>query len=200
MGDASASLAESAGETSGVIPQVGSQIVTPQFVVQSNKSTDQMPLSRVQQYIIGTLLPHLEFAQPAQKKGKCTETIVRVVIDIVAVAIAYYSCGTGSEVSEGLIVEGAAVAAGSDAAMQEVAVNVGLLQSFSWQEVITTGIAGGMSVGFSGPVGTGANAQTAVAGNFFPGFFEQFGTFARLIQLMVFAGTINIMGNCSDPL
>ena len=188
MADASASLAESAGEAAGVIPQVGSQVVTPQFIPQGNKSTDQLPPSRVQQYIIGTLLPHLQFAEPHQKKGNCKETIVRVTIDIIAVAIAYCTGGVGSGLSAALIE--ASVAAASDAAMQEIAINVGLLQSFSWQEVITTGITAGMTAGFSTPVA--ADGSGGLAANFFPTFFSQF-TFSRLIQLMVFAGTVNIM-------
>lgn len=193
MADASVALAESAGEAAGVVPQVGSQIVTPQFIVPSNTSTDHVPLSRVQQYIQGTLLPHLTFAQPHQNKGKCSDTMVRVAIDIIAVSIAYASVGTASSVSIAMI-EGAAVAAASDALMQEVAINVGLLQSFSWQEVMTTGIAGAMSAGFSGPAGVGGvDGQGGIAAHFAPGFFKGFGTFARLIQLMVFAGVINIM-------
>ncbi len=189
MADASASLAESAGDAAGVIPQVGAQVITPQFIPQGNKSTDQLPPSRVQQYITGTLLPHLQFAEPHSKKGHCTDTIVRVAIDIIAVAIAYFSGGTASELSVALIE--IAIAAASDAALQEIAVNVGLLQSFSWQEVITTGITAGMVAGFSAPAGAGATGS-GVAANFFPTFFSQF-TFARLIQLMVFAGTMNIM-------
>lgn len=120
----------------------GMEITLPQFVSSHNTAKTRTPADQFMSALIGSLTPHLEWAQPP---SHWWDAILEIFIDIVAVFI---SSLMGPEA--GLLMK-AAVSAFSDAVLQGIACSVGILSHFSLADVIMAGIDGGIgkASGFS---------------------------------------------------
>jgi len=110
----------------------GEHLSIPQVQMHSKSAYDNIPYQKIMSTLLGSLSPHLDHSQPHQS---CVQVITSIVIDMVAEAI-------GMMMGNPLV--GMLMAAGADAAMQEVAVQIGLLSQFSWVNVVEAGLDVGM--------------------------------------------------------
>jgi len=93
----------------------------------SKSAYDSVPYQKIMSTLLGSLSPHLDHSQ---SHPNCVQVITSIVIDMVAESIGLMM---------GNPLAGMMMAAAADAAMQEVAVQIGLLNQFSWVNVIEAG-------------------------------------------------------------
>lgn len=141
-------------------PIVGSILKLPQYIASENRSDNVTPYEKIKRSIVGNLYPVLNFAQPKPKKhhSSCGETIVLAAVSVVAVVIAPHVALLMEPTMTALFgpTMGLAIASGvtatlADAAMQGIAVQIGLLRQFSLVSVLEAGISAGVLGGLMKP-------------------------------------------------
>ena len=145
-GDSSyaATLAEANGYAPSQTPDPGSQLMVPKMTSAHNTAHNYTPYDQITQSLIGPLYPNLKFAQPHHS---CWQVILEVAISVFAVAISVCTLGAGTGVA--LALETAALAGLVDASAQELFCGIGLLDKFSWEDVVGAAASGGFGLGAS---------------------------------------------------